>query len=111
MVKPARFSQKNGDNLPVPHKEFLRDSLIGLLRCGKSVVCQMARHLPNQRIKSLSRLDRLEAHLVKDSDFDDEIKTELPSDSVPFSKDDTPTILDLSDTAKPFAEKMDYWVY
>ncbi|GAI51667.1 unnamed protein product [marine sediment metagenome] len=34
----------------------------------------MARHLPNQRTKFLSRLDRLEAHLVKDSDFDNKVE-------------------------------------
>jgi hypothetical protein len=102
------FLKKIGNNLSVPDKKFLRDSLIGLLRCGKPVVCQMARHLPNQRIKFLSRLDRLEAHLVKDSDFDDKIKAELPANWRPFIKDDTPIILDLSDIAKPFAKKMDY---
>lgn len=102
------FLKKIANNLSVPDKKFLRDSLIGLLRCGKPVVCQMARHLPNQRIKFLSRLDRLEAHLVKDSDFDDKIKAELPANWLPFIKDDTPIILDLSDIAKPFAKKMDY---
>lgn len=102
------FLKKIANNLSVPDKKFLRDSLIGLLRCGKPVVCQMARHLPNQRIKFLSRLDRLEAHLVKDSDFDDKIKAELPPNWLPFIKDDTPIILDLSDIAKPFAKKMDY---
>jgi len=102
------FLKKIANHLSVPDKKFLRDSLIGLLRCGKPVVCQMARHLPNQRIKFLSRLDRLEAHLVKDSDFDNKIKAELPTHWLPFVKDDTPLILDLSDIAKPFAKKMDY---
>ena len=102
------FLKKIANNLSVPDKKFLRDSLIGLLRCGKPVICQMARHLPDQRIKFLSRLDRLEAHLVEDSDFDDKIKTELPANWLPFIKDDTPIILDLSDIAKPFAKKMDY---
>lgn len=102
------FLKKIANNLSVPDKKFLRDSLIGLLRCGKPIVCQMARHLPNQQIKFLSRLDRLEAHLVKDSDFDDKIKAELPVNWLPFIKDDTPIILDLSDIAKPFAKKMDY---
>lgn len=102
------FLKKIANHLSVPDKKFLRDSLIGLLRCGKPVVCQMARHLPNQRVKFLSRLDRLEAHLVKNSDFDDKIKAELPTNWLPFVKDDTPLILDLSDIAKPFAKKMDY---
>jgi hypothetical protein len=102
------FLKKIAQNLSVPDKKFLRDSLIGLIRCGKPVVCQMARHLPNQKTKFLSRLDRLEAHLVKDSDFDNKIKAELPSNWLPFITDDTPIILDLSDIAKPFAKKMDY---
>jgi len=94
--------------LSVPDKKFLRDSLIGLIRCGKPIVCQMARQLPNQRIKFLSRLDRLESHLVKDSNFDNKIKAELPDTWLPSVKDDTPIILDLSDIAKPLARKMDY---
>jgi hypothetical protein len=68
----------------------------------------MARHLPNHQTKFISRLDRLEAHLVKDGDFDDKINAELPANWLPFIKDDTPIILDLSDIAKPFAKKMDY---
>jgi len=56
------FLKKIGNNLSVPDKKFLRDGLVGLLRCGKPIVCQMARHLPNQRTKFLSRLDRIEAH-------------------------------------------------
>jgi hypothetical protein len=68
----------------------------------------MARQLPNQRTKFLSRLDRLEAHLVKDSDFDDELKNASPQIWLPFVRDDTPIILDLSDIAKPLAKKMDY---
>ena len=32
----------------------------------------------------------------------------LPAAWLPFIKDDTPIILDLSDIAKPFAKKMDY---
>jgi hypothetical protein len=67
-----------GKNLSVPDKKFLRDALIGLIRCGQPIVCQMARHLPNQRTRFLSRLDRLEAHLGKDSRFDRQLKTELP---------------------------------
>jgi hypothetical protein len=94
--------------LSISDKKFLRDSIIGLLRCGKPLVCQMARHLPNQKTKFLSRLDRLDSHLVKNNDFDNKIKSELPQNWLPFFKDQTPVILDLSDIAKPFAKKMDY---
>jgi hypothetical protein len=102
------FLKKIGNNLSVPDKKFLRDSLIGLIRCGKPIVCQMARHLPNQRTKFLSRLDRLEAHLVTDSDFDNKIEAALPQVWLGFVQDDTPIILDLSNIAKPLAKKMDY---
>ena len=95
------FLKKIGNDLSVPDKKFLRDSLIGLIRCGKPIVCQIARQLPNQRVKFLSRLDRLEAHLVKDSNFDNKIKAELPHTWLPSIQDDTPIILDLSDIAKP----------
>jgi len=53
------FLEKIGKNLSVPDKKFLRDSTIGLIRCGKPIICQMARQLPNQRTKFLSRLDRV----------------------------------------------------
>ena len=102
------FLKTIGNNLSVPDKKFLRDSLIGLLRGGTPVVCQMARQLPDQRTKFLSRLDRLETHLVKHSDFDDKLKNALPQIWLPFVRDDTPIILDLSDLAKPLARKMDY---
>lgn len=68
----------------------------------------MARQLPNQRVKFLSRLDRLEDHLVKDSNFDAKIKAQLPDIWLPFMQDETPIILDLSDIAKPLAKKMEY---
>lgn len=102
------YLKKIGNNLPVPDKKFLRDSLVGLIRCGEPIVCQMARHLPNQRTKFLSRLDRLESHLLTDSDFDHKIKNALPNIWLPYIQDDTPIILDLSDIAKPLAKKMDY---
>jgi hypothetical protein len=102
------YLKKIGNNLSVPNKKFLRDSLVGLIRCGKPIVCQMARHLPNQRTKFLSRLDRLESHLVNDSDFDNKINSVLPNIWLPYIQDDTPIILDLSDIAKPLAKKMDY---
>jgi hypothetical protein len=97
-----------GNNLSVPDKKFLRDSTIGLIRCGKPVVCQMARHLPNQRTKFISRLDRLDQHLLKNSDFDNNVKEALPEVWLLYFQDDTPIILDLSDLAKRLAKKMDY---
>lgn len=102
------FLKKIGKNLSVPDKKFLRDGTIGLIRAGKPIVCQMARHLPNQRTKFLSRLDRLEAHLGENAKFDNDIKAELPEFWLPFITDDTPIILDLSDIAKPSAKMMDY---
>jgi hypothetical protein len=102
------FLKKIANNLSLPDKKFLRDSLIGLIRSGKPIVCQMARLLPSQRITFLSRLDRLESHLVKNSNFDNKIKAQLPANWLPFIKDDTPIILDISDIAKPYARKMDY---
>ena len=38
------FLKRIGNNLSVPDKKFLRDSFVGLIRCGKPIVCQMARH-------------------------------------------------------------------
>ncbi len=97
-----------GNNLSVPDKKFLRDGTIGLIRCGQPVVCQMARHLPNQRAKFVSRLDRLDQHLLKNSDFDNNIKEALPKVWLLYLQSDTPIILDLSDLAKRLAKKMDY---
>jgi len=102
------FLKKISKNLSVPDKKFLRDSTIGLIRCGKPIVCQMARHLPNQQTKFISRLDRLDQHLLKDSDYDNNVKEALPEVWLPFVHDDTPIILDLSDLAKRLAKKMDY---
>jgi hypothetical protein len=102
------FLEKTSKNLSLPSKKFLRDGFIGLIRAGQPVVCQMARHLPNQRTKFLSRLDRIEGHLVEDSNFDDQLKDVLPEIWLPYFKDYTPIILDLSDIAKPYARKMDY---
>ena len=102
------FLKKTGKNLSLPDKKFLRDGLVGLLRAGQPIVCQMARHLPSQRTKFVSRLDRLDQHLVKDSNFDNNVKATLPQVWLPFFQDGTPIILDLSDIAKPLAKKMDY---
>jgi hypothetical protein len=102
------FLKNIGKNLSLPDKKFLRDAVIGLLRSGKPVVCQMARQLPNQRTRFISRLDRLDQHLIKHNDFDDNIKQALPEVWLPFFSDDTPIILDLSDLAKRLAKKMDY---
>jgi hypothetical protein len=68
----------------------------------------MARHLPNQQTKFVSRLDRLDQHLLKNSDFDNNIKEALPKVWLLYFKSDTPIILDLSDLAKRLAKKMDY---
>jgi hypothetical protein len=68
----------------------------------------MARHLPDQRTRFLSRLDRLEANLNRPSDFDKKLKTALPDLWLPLVRDETPIILDLSDLAKPLAKRMDY---
>lgn len=102
------FLKKISKNLSVPDKKFLRDSTIGLIRCGKPIVCQMARHLPNQQTKFRARLDRLDQHLLKDSDYDNNVKDALPEVWLPFFHDDTPMSLDLSDLAKRLAKKMDY---
>lgn len=102
------FLKQIGKNLSLPDKKFLRDGLVGLLRAGQPVVCQMARRLPNQRAGFLSRRDRLEQHLIKNDNFDEKVKQTLPQLWLPFIKDDTPIILDLSDIAKPLARKMDY---
>jgi len=102
------FLKQIDKNLSLPDRKFLRDSTIGLLRAGKPIVCQMARHLPQQRTKFISRLDRLDQHLVKDGNFDNDLKQVLPELWLPLLQDDTAIILDLSDIAKPLAEKMDY---
>ncbi len=102
------FLKQTGKNLSVPEKKFLRDSLIGLLRASRPIVSQMARQLPNQQTKFLSRLDRLEQHLGKDSNFDNQVKDALSEVWLPFVQNDTPIIVDLSDLAKPLAKMMDY---
>jgi len=102
------FLEKINKNLSLPSKKFLRDALIGLLRAGNPIVCQMARHLPDQRTKFISRLDRLDQHLVKNSNFDNNVRETLPEVWLPYFQQDTPIILDLSDIAKPLAKKMDY---
>jgi len=95
-------------DLTRPEKKFLRDGLIGLLRAGRPVVCRMARKLPEQRTKFLSRLDRLEGNLNRQSNLDEKLNAALPDLWLPLIGDGTPIILDLSDIAKPLARKMDY---
>jgi len=102
------FLKKTGENLSLTDRKFLRDSLIGLIRARQPVVCKMARHLPNQRTKFISRLDRLDQHLVKSSAFDSQVERALPELWLPFIQQDTSIILDLSDIAKPWAKRMDY---
>lgn len=95
-------------DLTRPQKKFLRDGLLGLLRAGRPVVCRMARKLPDQRTKFLSRLDRLEGNLNRPGDLDEQLNAAMPELWLPLIGDDTPIILDLSDLAKPMAKKMDY---
>ena len=102
------FLQPIGENLSKPQKKFLHDGLIGLLRAGRPIVCRMARKLPDRRTKFLSRLDRMEGNLNRQSDIDEKLKAALPELWLPLVRDDTPIILDLSDIAKPLARKMDY---
>ena len=103
MLKRKKIMESISSNL---HGFLKRIGNIGLLRYGQPVVCQMDRQMPNRRTKFLSQLDRLEAHLVKDSDFDDKLKTTLPQVRLPFVQEEIPIILDLSNIAKPFAKKM-----
>lgn len=72
------FLEKTNQNLSMLDKKFLWDGLIGLLRAGQPIVCQTARHLPDQRTKFISRLDRLDEHLVRNSNFDNNVKEVLP---------------------------------
>ncbi len=58
------FLEKTNQNLSLPDKKFLQYSLLGLLRAGQPIVCQMARHLPDQQTKFMSRLGRLDQHLI-----------------------------------------------
>jgi hypothetical protein len=102
------FIHQISQNLSRPNKKFLRDGLIGLIRAGKPIVCQMARQLPNKRSKYLTRVKRLDEHLVSTGDFDERIKQALPDIWLPLIDENTPIILDLSDLGKPLAKKMDY---
>ena len=102
------FLNQIQSNLSVPDKKFLRDGLIGLVRAGHPIVCQIAREVPNQGPKYTTRVKRLDLHLTAESDFDERIKQSLPNIWVPLVTDDTPLILDLSDLAKPLATQMDY---
>jgi hypothetical protein len=99
------FLNNVSNNLSLPDKKFLRDALIGLIRAGKPIVCKMARQLPDQHTRFLSRLDRLEQHLISDNSFDEAIKGTIPDVWLPFIEDNTPIILDLSDLAKPLAKR------
>lgn len=102
------FLHQIDGNMSRPDQKFLQDALIGLLRAGRPIVCQMARQLPNQRTEYTTRVKRLDDHLVTPGDFDQRIKEALPDLWLPLIQDDTPIILDLSDIAKPLAKKMDY---
>lgn len=91
-----------------PQKKFLRDGMLGLLRAGRPVVTNMARRLPQRATTFLSRLDRMEENLNRQSDLDEKINAAMPDLWLPLIDDDTPIILDLSDLAKPLAKTMDY---
>ena len=74
------FLEQISAELARPPKKFLRDGLIGLLRAGRPVATRIARKLPQQRTKFLSRLDRLDRlaeDLNRESDLDR--KGEAPS--------------------------------
>jgi len=102
------FLHRINAHLTKPGKKFLRDALVGLIRAGRPIVCQMARHLPNQRVQYAMRVKRLDEHLVNPGDFDQRIKEALPGLWLSMIREDTPIIMDLSDLAKPLARKMDY---
>lgn len=102
------FLKKVSKNLSLPDRKFLRDGIIGLLRAGQPTVCKMARYLPNQHTKIISRIDRLDEHLLNDRDFDKQLQRAAAEVWLPLITDDTPIILDLSDIAKPFSRQMDY---
>jgi hypothetical protein len=102
------FLKKVSGNLLLPDRKFLRDAIIGLLRCGQPIICKMARVLPNQRTKITSRIDRLDEQLLSNGDFDKQVQEAAAQTCLPLITDDTPIILDLSDLAKPFSRKMDY---
>ena len=72
------FLKNIGKNLSLPDKKFLRDGFVGLLRAGQPIICQMARHLPHQQTKFISHLHRLDQRLIKNSDFDNNVKEALP---------------------------------
>jgi hypothetical protein len=102
------FLQSIAGSLSSPDKKFLRDGLIGLIRAGHPIVCQMAREVPNQTPMYTTRVKRLDLHLTCDNDFDLQVKACLNRLWIPLITDATPLILDLSDLAKPLATQMDY---
>lgn len=65
--------------MSVPDKKFVRDGFIGLVRAGHTIVCQMAREVPNQGSKYTTRVKRLDLHLTGESDFDEQIKQSPPT--------------------------------
>lgn len=95
-------------NLSAPDKKFLRDGFIGLVRAGHPIVCQMARDIPNQSTKYITRVKRMDLHLIDKNEFDEKLKQSLTAIWAPMITDATPLILDLSDIAKPLATQMDY---
>ena len=51
----------------------------------------MAGKLPDRRTKFLSRLDRMEGNLNRQSDLDEKLKAALPDLWLPLVGDETPT--------------------
>ena len=103
-----RFLKGIEGNLRVAEKKFLRDAVVGLVRAGHPIVCPMAREIPDQQCKYTTRVKRLDPHLTVETDFDERVMQPLPDIWLLLMTDDTPLIQDLSDLAKPLAEKMDY---
>jgi hypothetical protein len=62
----SRFREGQGAKSSVAPK----GGAVGLLCAGRPIVCGMARKLPDQRTMFLSRLDRLESNLNRQSRFD-----------------------------------------
>jgi hypothetical protein len=52
------FLHQIDGNMSRPDQKFLQGALIGLLRAGRPIVCQMARQLPNQRTEYTMRVKR-----------------------------------------------------
>ena len=103
-----QFLQRIDGDLTKPQKKFLRDGMVGLVRAGRPIICEIARKIPPRGATFPARRDRLETRLNDESELDQAVRESLPALWAPRVRDDTPIILDLTDIAKPLAEKMDY---